>query len=221
MYSVVLMAALATGSNAPAGHWNCGCHGSYSCFGTYGSCYGCYGGTYSCYGGCYGGCTGCYGGGCWGCYGGSFGSCYGCHGCYGCYGCYGSGYATGYTPAHVQPAMPGAPGAAPEKVPAPKPEEKKVSAANAAKLIIDLPADAKLFVDDQLMKTTSAHRVFNTPTLESGQTYFYILRAEVVRDGKSQSESKRVIVRAGEEIRAAFPELDAISTVKAEVNGER
>src|SRR5277367_6681986 len=54
MYSVVLMAALATTADVPACHGGgCGCHGGY-----YGGCYGCYGGCYGCYGGCYG----CYGG---------------------------------------------------------------------------------------------------------------------------------------------------------------
>ncbi|MCI0457735.1 MAG: TIGR03000 domain-containing protein, partial [Gemmataceae bacterium] len=206
----------AAGSSVPAGHW----HGGHRCHGCYGGCYGCNGGCYGCYGGCYGGCHGCYGGchgcygGCYGCWGGygTYSTCYGCHGGYGCYGCYG---CAGYAPVQVQPTMPAAP-ATPETVPAPKAEEKKAAAANAAKLVVDLPADAQLFVDDQLMKTTSAHRVFSTPTLEPGQTYYYILRVEVVRDGKPQAETKRVIVRAGEVVRATFSERDAITTVKAE-----
>jgi uncharacterized protein (TIGR03000 family) len=223
MYSVVLMAALATAADTPNWHGRGGCHGCYG--GGYSGCYGgCYGGGYGgCYGG--GGYGGCYGGGGYGgCYGGGYTGCsggaYNCHGCYGCYGCYGcTGYSPGtsYAPT-VRPAAPAAqPAAQPESVPAPKPaEDKEAAAARAAKLIVELPADAQLYVDDQLMKATSAQRTFNTPALEAGQTYYYILRAEVIRDGKPQSETKRVLVRAGEVSRAAFPRLESITTVRAE-----
>jgi len=77
MYSMVLMAALTTGTDMPdIGHRRGG-----GCGG------GCYGGMG--YGGCYGGGyarSGCYGGGGWGgCYGGGYGGGWG--------GCYGGGYA--------------------------------------------------------------------------------------------------------------------------------
>jgi uncharacterized protein (TIGR03000 family) len=107
--------------------------------------------------------------------------------------------------------MPGVPvvpqGAAPEgeKLPKPKTDGKPQTAApNKAKLIVELPADAKLYVDDQAMKATSPVRSFSTPTLEPGQVYYYELRAEVVRDGKPVSQTKRVLVRAGEVVRAQF-----------------
>jgi uncharacterized protein (TIGR03000 family) len=64
------------------------------------------------------------------------------------------------------------------------------------------------------MKTESNRRTFRTPQLEKGQAFYYMLRVEVVRDGKTQSETKRVIVRAGEEVRASFPELEAVATAK-------
>jgi uncharacterized protein (TIGR03000 family) len=222
MYSVVLMAALSAGGSAPDCHGHC-----HSCGGGYGGCYGgyggCYGGCYGGYGGGYGGCYGGYGGGYGGCYGGySYGSgygCYGsysCHGCYGCYGCYGcSGYAPMYgTPVMTAPVTP-----PPDtgKTPPPdmppvdktkKPDDgKETSAATKAKLIVELPADARLFIDDQPMKTPSAKRVFNTPTLQKGQAYFYDLRAEIVRDGKTITENKRVVVNAGAEIPVTFAEL--------------
>lgn len=226
MFSVVLMAALATGSSTPGWHWGNGCQGGSK--GCHGGCNGCYGGGYGCYGsgyGCYGGCSGCYGGcrgsysGCWGCNGGCYGSYtspYQCHGCYGCYGCFG---CSGYTPVPLVPSTPAAPSGPAEKIPAPKPEEKKASA-STAKLIVDMPADAQLYVDDQVMKTTSAQRVFNTPALEQGQTYFYMLRVEMMRDGKPQTETKRVLVRAGEVTRASFTNPDPVSTVSARSESE-
>lgn len=218
MYSVVLMAALTAGGEAPACHWgHGGCHGCYGCSGCSG-CWGCCGG---CYGGCYGGCHGCSG--CWGCCGGCWGgysSCYGCYGCYGCHGCWGCGGCYGgYSgaPVVIEPGsghMESAPaeGEAPaEKVKPPKKEPKKDAQGAApsprARVIVSLPADAKLYVNDQLMRSTSARRVFRTPELDSAQTYYYVMRAEILRDGKTVSQTRRVTVRPGAVIEASFGEL--------------
>src|SRR5436190_218533 len=99
-----------------------------------------------------------------------------CHGCHGCHGCWSicHGCSGGYVAA--APVM-GTPVVTTDK-------------STPAKLVVEVPADAKLYVDDQLMKTTAARRVFNTPTLEKGQTYYYILRAEMAIDGKTVSETK-------------------------------
>ncbi|MBY0527437.1 MAG: TIGR03000 domain-containing protein [Gemmataceae bacterium] len=146
-------------------------------------CYGGYAGCYGCYGGCYGGWGGCYGG----CYGG------GCYGGWG--GCYG-GYA-GYAPAYAAPVKVA-------QVPAPT-----VTTTARAKIVIDVPAEAKLYIDDHLTKATSDKRTFDTPTLNQGQAYFYEMRAEVVRDGKTYSETKRIQFKAGETVQASFPQLVA------------
>jgi uncharacterized protein (TIGR03000 family) len=109
--------------------------------------------------------------------------------------------------------MPAAP--AGEAVPAPKKEGKKGEgevSARPARVVVELPADAKLFIDDQAMKATSERRSFSTPTLQPGQAYYYEVRAEVEREGKTYSETKRVIVRAGETARASFPELTTAGT---------
>jgi uncharacterized protein (TIGR03000 family) len=195
MYSVVLMAALTAGGEAPA--FFHGCHGSY------GGYYGAYGGYYSCFG-CYGSyaCYGCYG---WGSasWGGGWGS-------------YGVGVgvpALNYAPVDTQPMGPAT--ATVSKAPAPiSASENRSLLATRARLVVELPADAKLFVDEQRMKTTSSRRVFYTPVLEPDKTYSYLLRAEIVRDGKTRTASKRVIVRPGEEIEASFADLGKISEQK-------
>ena len=241
MYSLVMMAALSTGTNAPAHWFSHGCHGCAGCFGCngcYGSCSGCYGSCHGCWGschgcwsislGCRGGCNGCYGSyaGCYGCYG----SCYGCYGA-GCYG--GAGYGS---PGHGSPGYGGdrawgtAPGAMPPAMdmrpaePLPRPEKKsdtKPFGTPQARLIVELPADAKLYVDDRLMKTMSARREFHTPSLIPGQTYYYILRAEVERDGQKHMQTKQILVRAGEEVRTSFPELQQLAGPKMAATSKR
>ena len=183
------------------------------------SCYsgGCYGGCYatayatvvepSCYSACY---SGCYSGGYSGCYGGCYGG-----GCSGSWGNGGSPYAPrmpayGPPPPAGEPIPPpaGAPGA-PRKLP-----EKRNGTGTEARLIIELPADAALYVDDQLMKSASAHREFKTPSLDQGATYYYILRAELMVDGQKRTQTKQVLLRAGEVIETSFPDLQRVVTTQ-------
>jgi uncharacterized protein (TIGR03000 family) len=67
-----------------------------------------------------------------------------------------------------------------------------------ASLVVNLPADATLTIDDEATTSTSGNRVFVTPPLESGKEFHYTLKARVVRDGKVQTTTRQVAVRAGE-----------------------
>ncbi len=69
------------------------------------------------------------------------------------------------------------------------------------KLYVTLPADAKLTIDGNPTVSTSELRVFESPSLTPGKTFYYVLKATVVRDGKTETVTKEVIVRAGEETR--------------------
>jgi uncharacterized protein (TIGR03000 family) len=194
MYSVVLMAALTTGGATPDwGHRCCGCHG-----GGYGhGCYGGYGG-YGCHG-CFGGYG--YGHGCWGA--GCYGGCVGAYGCYGGWSCYGGYGCSGYSPMYGVPQQrPKTP--AGELAPLPRKEKEETR----ARLLVRLPADAQLYIDDNLMKSSSTQRTFITPLLRPGQTYFYDLRADMVRDGKTVSQTRRVLLRPGDAVEASFNEMD-------------
>jgi uncharacterized protein (TIGR03000 family) len=83
-------------------------------------------------------------------------------------------------------------------------DDKEVRSSRRARLIVKVPANAKLYIDGHLTKATSRKRVFRTPDLESGQMYYYILRVEIVRDGKKVTQTRRVLVSAGQEVRASF-----------------
>jgi uncharacterized protein (TIGR03000 family) len=72
---------------------------------------------------------------------------------------------------------------------------------NTAKLYVTLPADAKLTIDDSPTVSTSESRVFETPGLTPGKTFHYVLKATVVRGGRTQTVTKTVAVRAGEDTR--------------------
>jgi uncharacterized protein (TIGR03000 family) len=74
----------------------------------------------------------------------------------------------------------------------------RANPANEARLVIHLPPQAKLTIDDYPTMSRSDTRVFNTPPLEPGKTYTYTLRAEINRDGRFVRETKTVEVKAGE-----------------------
>jgi uncharacterized protein (TIGR03000 family) len=73
-----------------------------------------------------------------------------------------------------------------------------------ATLVVNLPADAKLTVDDHPTTSTSARRVFTTPALRQGDEYYYNLKAQVERDGKTVTLGKQAIVRAGQQTEVSF-----------------
>lgn len=226
MYSMVLMVAMTGGAEVPDwGRHGCGgCYGG--CYGGWAGCYGggyygrggCYG--YACGGGCWGGGYGCYGSGygCWGSGYGCYGSCYGGWGSgYASWGC-GGGYAwggfpygTGWGLANATPTLitvPGAPATAVAQAGYYNPGNAPAAAAgqpaagqpgsNRAALVVHLPADARLTVDDTPTKATSDTRRFVTPPLEPGATYRYVLKAELDRNGVKEKASRNVEVRAGE-----------------------
>jgi uncharacterized protein (TIGR03000 family) len=225
MYSVVLMMALTTGTDAvDFGHRNrCsggyGCHGGggYGCYGGggYGCSGGCYGGGgYGCSGGCYGGYGGCYGGygryGCSGGYGGCSGGYagYGCsggyggcsggyagYGCSGGYGCCGGGAVYGGG-MMVAPVQPEQVPVTPKKATG----KEEVRGPTPATILVTLPASAKLSIDGSATTSTSSTRRFVSPPLELGSTYVYTLRAEI----NGQTQSQEVRVRPGEITRTQF-----------------
>jgi uncharacterized protein (TIGR03000 family) len=73
-----------------------------------------------------------------------------------------------------------------------------------ATIIVTLPAEAKLLIDDAATTSTTARRVFVSPTLEPGKEYFYNLKVEFVRDGKTLNAAKKVSVTAGNETTVNF-----------------
>jgi uncharacterized protein (TIGR03000 family) len=73
-----------------------------------------------------------------------------------------------------------------------------------ATIVVALPADARLTVDDAPTTSTTARRVFVSPELNPGVQYNYTFKAEFVREGKPVTVSKIVTVTAGAETNVNF-----------------
>lgn len=196
MYSVVLMMALTTGTETPSfGRRSGGCSGCQGYSGCSAS-YGCHGGRRD------RGRRGCRGGrGCHGCQV-AYVACHGgCHGGY--HGCAGSGM--------MPPPPPPGPPRKPE--PIKKPSEQKESSSPApARLLVSLPAEAVLFIDGTSTTSTSTQRAFITPEIDWDRDYFYMLRAEWVRDGQKLTLTKHVPLRAGNETQVTLDFSEALTS---------
>jgi uncharacterized protein (TIGR03000 family) len=214
---------IAAGSTTPAWHHHHARHSYRSC-----NAYSCYS-SCSCYGryvGCCCGYTGCYG--CYSSYGYGYngGGCcyysapvvsYGCTGC-----CYGGGVI------NSSPRIVPVPSSANsevdmlrrqveelrnalkqiEKVPAPKKANEEVS----TRVTVTLPSTARLWVENVECPLTSSVRTFSTPPLNANQQYVYNLKVELVRDGRTVSETQRVIITPGQDARVDFNSSNVVGT---------
>jgi uncharacterized protein (TIGR03000 family) len=87
------------------------------------------------------------------------------------------------------------------------PPEEEAPAPAPATVVIRLPAEARLTINNAATHQTSSTRTFVSPPLQPGKEVHYTLKAELVRDGKAITATKRVALRAGEErqVSLAFP----------------
>jgi uncharacterized protein (TIGR03000 family) len=80
-----------------------------------------------------------------------------------------------------------------------------------AQFTVRLPADARLTIDDVVCPLTSDVRAFATPSLVPGREYSYRFKAEVVRDGRTVAQERRVTFRPGERVTVSFENLGVSS----------
>ncbi len=76
-------------------------------------------------------------------------------------------------------------------------------------MIIEVPTDAKVYIDGNLTKSRNDVRHFYTPELDPRQTYFYDVRVEYSVNGRAIRQDKRVYVQAGDVLRESFPPAGA------------
>src|SRR5262245_3734692 len=74
-------------------------------------------------------------------------------------------------------------------------------------LLVRVPADAKLYFNDSLTSQTGETRTFVTPPLQAGTTYNYTLKAAIVRDGQTLSQTKEVTFKGGQDVEVDFTSL--------------
>jgi len=93
----------------------------------------------------------------------------------------------------------------PEKIDFPSKEvSAPVPEPTPAKIVVTLPANAKLTFDGKDTLSTSEVRTFVSPALQPKRTFTYTLTAEITQNGAPVRQSQKISVRAGQETRVQF-----------------
>lgn len=82
--------------------------------------------------------------------------------------------------------------------------------AQPARVSVTLPADAKLFVENQPCPLKGTTRAFSTPSLTAGTQYEYELRIEIGSGGTSYGATRKCLLKAGETVAVHFGDADTI-----------
>jgi uncharacterized protein (TIGR03000 family) len=73
-----------------------------------------------------------------------------------------------------------------------------------AQITVIVPADADVFFDGSPMAETGAERVFATPALPPGNTYYYEIEAQWSADGQAFDQTRKIMVAAGAKVTVDF-----------------
>jgi uncharacterized protein (TIGR03000 family) len=87
---------------------------------------------------------------------------------------------------------------APHVVPRTEIPSAGAEAAVATMLELHLPEEAVVYIDGYRTKSTGTHRRYSMKALQPGQMVTCLVRAELVRDGRTLGQSKSVELRAGQ-----------------------
>ena len=100
-------------------------------------------------------------------------------------------------------SAPAAPSVIPD-VPNVAPPAPNTPATDRATITVKLPPGATLFVDDRKSSSADPVRQFTTPPLPAGREFAYVMKAELVRDGRPEYLIQKVSFRAGDRITVDF-----------------
>lgn len=115
------------------------------------------------------------------------------------YGGYGYSYVPSYSYSDYSYAAPAYSGSVESYYPPAEPAPSPVI--NTAQITVQVPAGAKLWIDNQPSTQTGAVRTFETPaTLEPGRTYSYKVTAEWVENGQPVVRERTVEFSAGNQL---------------------
>ena len=149
-------------------------------------------------------------GGSWGSSGGSWGSSGGSSGGYyynGSSGGSSGGSNGGVIYSDEGDAVPTTPPAAPANPPAPADVNEGKSAFNGTGLLlVNVPADAKVFVNGKATASTGTERQYLSRGLVRGAAYNYEVKVEMIRDGQPITITKTAKLTAGGNAQLAFDE---------------
>ena len=85
------------------------------------------------------------------------------------------------------------------------PNPDATQADTSAHITVILPANAEIWVDGSKMTSTGSVREFQSPSLATGHSYTYEVRARWNQNGKMVTQTQNVEVAAGAHVNVRFP----------------
>ena len=104
----------------------------------------------------------------------------------------------------ADPSVPAPAPPAPGETPAPGAEKPASLRHIDGTLTVEVPAEAKIYVNGQETSSTGEIRQYISRNLQPGYNYSYEVRAEMIVDGKPVNQIKTVDLKAGEVAKVAF-----------------
>jgi uncharacterized protein (TIGR03000 family) len=204
---LALASALVLVGNTSAQAWNYHSHGSYGSCGSSGGSYGSWG-SHGSSGGfaSHGSSGGFFSHGSHGSSGGFFS--HGSNGSSGSSGSYGSYGSSGSSGGSVGTASADASTSTAVAQTAPEIVDR-------AQLVLNVPADAIVYLSNQRMTLEGTVREFTIPGLTSGTEYAYPVRVDLVQDGKTLTASANQQVQAGQKLNLVFNQTSGQSEIVA------
>jgi uncharacterized protein (TIGR03000 family) len=119
------------------------------------------------------------------------------------YGNYGSPYATFYLP-YTYRGAPGYTYAAPSTTTTQSAYYTPSVADNRARVTVEVPPTAHVWIEGQAMTQQGTVRKFNTPPLETGHQYTYAIRASWLQNGVVNDQTQNVRFQPGQDAAVRF-----------------
>ena len=95
-------------------------------------------------------------------------------------------------------------------------DDDNAVSATKARVVVKLPADARLWVDQVECPLSGDVRAFDTPNLDPQQSYTYTLLVAVQRNGQIVQDSRRVQLTPGRQVEVDFNSVAAVRTASTE-----
>jgi uncharacterized protein (TIGR03000 family) len=90
-----------------------------------------------------------------------------------------------------------------------KPEPSPImQGGKVAHILVEVPADAEVWIEGQKTQQAGTNREFISPALERNMVYEYRIRARWTEQGQQVEQTQRLSVQAGERPRVSFPTGD-------------
>lgn len=84
------------------------------------------------------------------------------------------------------------------------PKSTGISTEDSSSLTVQVPDDAKVIINGRETSSKGSRRQYYSSGLKAGVTYTYVVRAQVIRNGKVQEDTQRVTLTGGQSSALVF-----------------